>query len=162
MEDWLVAWRQAAAKSEQLLAAIAPAALSWRPRARAWVVGQHFWHLHQARCDWITGQPGGANPAPLPKEASVDQERLLALAPSFRLGVKSLRKKFSFEETASTSNTCAARARARQVFVAYLVAHEAISVNISAWGEVGALLAQQGERLPRELAYGLWDWGDAG
>ena len=78
MDDWLAAWRQAAAKSEQLLAAIAPAALSWRPRARAWVVGQHFWHLHQARCDWIVGQPGGANPAPLPKEASVDQERLLA------------------------------------------------------------------------------------
>ena len=43
------------------------------------------------------------------------------------------------------------------VFVAYLVAHEAYH-----WGEVGALLAQQGERLPRELAYGLWDWGDAG
>ena len=43
------------------------------------------------------------------------------------------------------------------VFVAYLVAHEAYH-----WGEVGVLLAQQGERLPRELAYGLWDWGDAG
>lgn len=40
------------------------------------------------------------------------------------------------------------------VFVAYLVAHEAYH-----WGEVGALLAQQGTRLPRELAYGLWDWG---
>ena len=76
MEDWLVAWRQAAAKSEQLLAAIEPAALSWR--ARAWVVGQHFWHLHQARCDWITGQPGETGSMRLPKEASVDQERLLA------------------------------------------------------------------------------------
>ena len=43
------------------------------------------------------------------------------------------------------------------VFVAYLVAHEAYH-----WGEVGALLAQQGERLPQELAYGLWDWSGAG
>ena len=151
MDDWLVAWRQVAAKSEQLLAAIEPAALSWRPRARAWVVGQHFWHLRQVRCDWIAGQPGGANPAPLPKEASVDQERLLA----------------ALAESAEAMVAMMARAAARgkvsgfrgapTVSVAYLVAHEAYH-----WGEVGALLAQQGERLPRELAYGLWDWGDAG
>ncbi len=111
MEDWLVAWRQAAAKSEQLLAAIEPAAL--------------------------------------PKEASVDQERLLA----------------ALAESAEAMAAILARARGKvsgfrgapTVFVAYLVAHEAYH-----WGEVGALLAQQGERLPRELAYGLWDWGDVG
>ena len=128
MDDWLSAWRQAAAKSAHLLAAIEPAALSWRPRARAWVVGQHFWHLRQVRCDWIAGQPGGANPAPLPKEASVDQAPLLAE---------------SAEEMVAMLVRAAAREKvsgfrgAPTVFVAYLVAHEAYH-----WGEVGALLAQ--------------------
>lgn len=149
MEEWLSAWRQTAAKSERLLAAIEPAALAWRPRARAWTVGQHFRHLNQVRCDWIAGQPGQSDPAQLPKEASTDQQQLLtALAESAEAMAAMLA---SALERGKISGFRGAPA----VFVAYLVAHEAYH-----WGEVGALLAQQGTRLPRELAYGLWeDWG---
>src|SRR5262245_2176849 len=44
--------------------------------------------------------------------------------------------------------------RSPTAFMGYLIAHEGYH-----HGEIGILLAQAGHRVPREIAYGMWEWG---
>ena len=44
--------------------------------------------------------------------------------------------------------------RSPETFLGYLIAHEGYHQ-----GEIGMVLAQTGHRLPKEVAYGIWEWG---
>ena len=150
-EQLLDTWRIHSRINLYILNAIAPEAFDGAEPAKGRSFFQMFAHIHNNRLAWI--QPGApelltdlkkiAKDAPL--ERALLQESLTVSGTAIET---LLQKAF-----ASGGKIKGFKSHA-PAFLAYLISHEAYH-----HGEIGIALNQAGYALPKEAAYGMWEWG---
>ena len=111
-------------------------------------MGQHFAHLHNNRVAWLEARVASRGRlAQLDGEPAADRAALLAALHDSAAAMRDMLAR------AQQEGRMPAFKRSPTAFLGYLIAHEAAHL-----GEVGVILAQNGRRLPREVAMGMWDW----
>ena len=150
MSDLIEMWRISARITRYVLDAISAEALADKMGARAWSVGRHFAHVHNNRRDWMTSYKDlQALVAEVPDTAVLDKALLQELLDqSAQVMSQMLERAVEKGKVAGVT-----RQPAPAVFVGYLIAHEAYHVS-----EISVILAQNGHRLPNEVAWGIWEW----
>ena len=146
--DLIEMWRVSARITRYVLDDIPEAHLVDKLGARAWTVGRHFAHVHNNRRDWLRGAKDlQAQVAEVPDERAGDRALLQsALDSSAEVMVQMLVRAV---ETGKVSGF----KRPPAIFTGYLISHEAYHVS-----EISVILAQNGHRLPNEIAWGIWEW----
>jgi uncharacterized damage-inducible protein DinB len=150
-EQLLETWRIHSRINLYILNAIQPEAFNSAAPAKGRGFFQMFAHIHNNRLAWI--QPG----AP---ELMVDLKKIEKDAPFERALLQD-----SLAASGSAIETLLQKAFASggkikgfkphaPAFIGYLISHEAYH-----HGEIGIALAQAGYPLPKETAYGMWEWG---
>lgn len=131
-----------------LLEAIPSEALADKLETRGWSVGKHFAHLHAVRLMWLEGYPAlTTGLSKVPTEQIEDKAVLLAALDTSAQTVSAML------EQAIAADKVKNFKRPPAAFVGYLVAHESYH-----HGEIGVILAQSGHRLPKDAAWGMWEW----
>lgn len=150
MSDLIEMWHIAVRVTRFVLDGVPPEALADKLEPRGWSVGQHFAHLHNNRWDWLSGYPDFQKRLDkVPKEQANDKAALqTALDQSAQVMADMLARAVEKGKVSGIT-----RSPAPAVFVGYMIAHE-----LYHHGEIGVILAQNGHRLPKEVAWGMWEW----
>jgi uncharacterized damage-inducible protein DinB len=148
MSDIVEPWNIISRVTLYLLDAVQPEALNDRLEPRAWSVGQHFAHLHTIRMMWLEAyQDLHAKLQKVPVEQVTDKAVLRThLEASAQVVAAMLTESIEAGKVKGFKRSPAA-------FIGYLVAHESYH-----HGEIGAILAQSGHRIDKEVAWGMWEW----
>ena len=150
-EQLIAAWRTSDAHGRTLLAAIDLESLLLRARPGARTLGEIFAHLVDVRLrrlERIGGAKCIASVEPLEKGDEESRDALDAALASSAEAVAEL-----------ASARLVAREAVRDfsggvpAFLGYLMAHDAHHR-----GQVLAVLAREGKKVPNEVAYGIWKW----
>ena len=148
MSDLVESWQIAGRITTYVLQAVDADVLTDKLEPRGWTVGQHFMHLHNNRREWLAGYADlQAALTKIPKDRAGDKAALqAALEQSAQVVAQML-------ERAIEKGKVSGFKRSPAAFVGYLVAHEAYHLS-----EIGVILAENGHRLPKEVAWGMWEW----
>ena len=143
----LETWQISSRITLYLLDAILPAALADQLAPRAWTVGRHFAHLHENRLRWAQPYKTLNITSTRFEGNTEDRDQLrAALTTSAEVIERLLEIAIERDKVQGFKRTVTA-------FTGYLVAHEAYH-----HGEIGVILAQNGHRLDKDIAWGIWEW----
>ena len=150
----LAAWKTSNEANLFLLKRLPPGGLEARYGARTRTVAAQFAHVHDVRLRWLEQaapeqaegleKMGGRDAAPTAKQ--LEQ----ALKASGQAVARLL-------EASAASGKVKAWKGPPETFLGYLAAHEAHHRGLAL-----AALRAAGHKLPQELVFGLWDWGQRG
>jgi uncharacterized damage-inducible protein DinB len=143
------AWNAANRMTLLVLGALSAEALAAR-LDKGRTVGEMIAHLHNNRLAWLehAGKDLMGSVAKLEGDQMTNAAALRsALEASGTAWAEVFRRA---GETGKVKNF----KRSPETFLGYLIAHEGYHQ-----GEIGMVLAQAGHRLPKEVAYGIWEWG---
>jgi len=142
------AWRIQARITLYLLDNTPEEALTVQPTERGRSVGRVYAHIHDNRVAWLEGYRDlAAGLQKLPADAQHSRDALHAALEASGAAVEALLTRALAEGKVKGFKPHPA------AFLGYLIAHEAYH-----HGEIGLMLGQAGQRLPREVAYEMWEW----
>ncbi len=136
--------------SRDLLRAIPESALEARIGGRGRTIGAIFGHMHNNRLAWL--EPAAADLATaLSKVSDSDQGNRAAILAALDESTRAV------NELLNRSLQAGGKVKAfgghAATFLAYLIAHDSYH-----HGEIGLILQQNGFKLEKAVAYGLWNW----
>jgi len=144
-ETWEIANRM----TLLVLDAISQEALAEPSSGKGRSVGAMLAHLHNNRLAWLefAARDLFGELAKIDGDQATDKGVL-------REGLEASGRAFAevFRRSVETGKIKGFK-RSPAAFLGYLIAHEGYH-----HGEIGMVLAQAGHRLPKEVAYGMWEW----
>lgn len=149
-EQLVDAWRINAEINRYLLDAIPDHGLAVSAPTGGRTVGDVFAHLHNVRVMWIGGLDAATASVltKVERDQSVDRAVLLASLDASSEGVASV-----LASAIATGKVKGFKPHAA-AFLGYLISHESHHR-----GQILIALKGEGVKVPRTIAYGLWEWG---
>ncbi len=143
-------WETHSKLERYLMTAIPEEAFASKPFGKGRSIGQVVAHIHNNRLDWLIGISRGISVglSKLDRSQTGDKESILiALSESAdAVGILLLRSLLTGGKVPGFGDHAVK-------FLGYLIAHEAYH-----HGEIGIMLTQAGFTLPKQVAYGIWEW----
>jgi uncharacterized damage-inducible protein DinB len=158
-EQLIETWHINQRINQRLLDAIPPEALADTPVGMSGrSVRAIFAHLHNVRLMWLEeiGPQQFSTQTKIPARSDADQAQIdhalltASLAASADAMAEALRERLASGKTAPLKPHPTG-------FIGYMLAHEGYHR-----GEICMQLTQAGHKLPDQVLYGIWDWGNKG
>jgi len=146
-------WHQSHAKNLLLLDALPATALFDRYSPKTRTVASQFAHMHNIRVSQITHRAPAlvGDLTPFPRGAQPDHDALRGTLEASSAAIAALL------EAAEGTGKVKGWKGSPTTFLGYLIAHEAHHRGLAM-----VALRLSGTRVPKAIAYGLWDWKERG